>query len=71
MSVTLLQEGLNGLFSKFGTSPEDLLKEEQSWTNGVQEVRPRVPVSCCINFCFRFALVDVAIRPCGANGPRL
>lgn len=33
------QEGLGQLASKFGTSPEELLKEEKNWATGVQEVR--------------------------------
>ncbi|CAM9707757.1 unnamed protein product, partial [Ectocarpus sp. 13 AM-2016] len=32
-----VQEGLGQVFSKFGTSPEELLKEEQTLTNGVQQ----------------------------------
>lgn len=35
----VLQEALGQVFSKFGTSPEELLKEEETWTNGVQQVR--------------------------------
>lgn len=33
------QEGLGQIASKFGTSPEELLKEEKNWANGVQQVR--------------------------------
>lgn len=32
------QEGLGRIFSNFGTSPEELLKEEETWANGVQQV---------------------------------
>lgn len=32
------QEGLGQIASKFGTSPEELLKEEKTWANGVQQV---------------------------------
>ncbi|CAB1117579.1 unnamed protein product [Ectocarpus sp. CCAP 1310/34] len=32
-----VQEGLGQVFSKFGTSPEELLKEEQTLTNGVHQ----------------------------------
>lgn len=33
------QEGLGQLASKFGTSPAELLKEEETWASGVQQVR--------------------------------
>lgn len=36
------QEGLGQIASKFGTSPEELLKEEKTWANGVSQV--------CVNF---------------------
>eukprot|EP00903_Cladosiphon_okamuranus_P018765 g17266.t1 len=32
-----IQEGLGRIASKFGTSPEDLLKEEETWAKGVQK----------------------------------
>lgn len=32
------QEGLRSLFAQFGTTPEALVKEEESFTMGVQEV---------------------------------
>eukprot|EP00904_Undaria_pinnatifida_P000740 jgi/Undpi1/10667/HiC_scaffold_29.g13116.m1 len=32
-----LQDSLGDIFSKFGTSPEELLKEEQTWSTGLQE----------------------------------
>lgn len=39
LATKTAQEGLGDIFSKFGTSPEELLKEEQTWSTGLQEVR--------------------------------
>ena len=50
------QEGLRQIASKFGTSPEELLKEEKTWANGVQQVREKSRVSNIHACCFRVTL---------------
>eukprot|EP00752_Nemacystus_decipiens_P002111 g2016.t1 len=37
-----IQEGLGQIASKFGTSPEELLNEEKTWANGVQQTVQQV-----------------------------